>query len=123
MLAKNATEVLEILSENLIDVVITDHMMPQISGAELLEKLKNEQPHIGRILITGVIDISIITEAINKCEVFRFLTKPWVKDDLIKTIDSCYLANQEQLQEHQMKEKLLETNQQLEFMLIQKLLS
>ena len=122
-LAESASEANLIIDQNKIDVVITDHMMPEVSGADLLENLKDEHPYIGRILITGVSDINIITEAINKCEVFRFLTKPWVKDDLVQTIEAAYYSNQEQLQQDKMKEKLLETNQQLEFMLRQKLIS
>jgi response regulator RpfG family c-di-GMP phosphodiesterase len=122
-LAESASEALTIIEHNPIDVVITDHMMPKVSGADLLEKLKDEHPYIGRILITGVSDINIITEAINKCEVFRFLTKPWVKDDLVQTIEASYYSNQDQMQQDMMKEKLLETNQQLEFMLRQKLIS
>ena len=122
-LAEGANEALEIISQNDIDVVITDHMMPETSGVELLEKLKDEHPTIGRILITGSNDINIVIEAINRCEVFRFLTKPWVKDDLTQTIEASFYSNQEKKQESLMKSKLVETNQQLEFMLRQKLIS
>ena len=122
-LAESATEALEIINSQQIDVVITDHMMPSISGADLLERLKIEQPQIGRILITGCNDINIVIEAINRCEVFRFLTKPWVKDDLIQTIEAAYKSASEKYQEKLMAGKLQETNQQLEFMLRQKLIS
>ena len=122
-LAESATEALEIIHSQQIDVVITDHMMPSISGADLLERLKIEQPQIGRILITGCNDINIVIEAINRCEVFRFLTKPWVKDDLIQTIEAAYKSASEKYQEKLMAGKLQETNQQLEFMLRQKLIS
>jgi response regulator RpfG family c-di-GMP phosphodiesterase len=122
-LAESATEALAIINSQQIDVVITDHMMPSISGADLLERLKIEQPQIGRILITGCNDINIVIEAINRCEVFRFLTKPWVKDDLIQTIEAAYKSASEKYQEKLTAEKLQETNQQLEFMLRQKLIS
>lgn len=86
--ANDATETLDIINSQHVDVVITDHMMPEISGVDLLEMLKESHPYIGRILITGCSDIGIVIEAINRCEVFRFLTKPWVKDDLTDTITS-----------------------------------
>ncbi len=98
-------------------------MMPDISGVDLLEKLKSSHPYIGRILITGCSDISIVIEAINRCEVFRFLTKPWVKDDLIETILTSHEQSQEKQKENLKAIKLTETNQQLEFMLRQKLIS
>ena len=64
--------------------------MPDITGADLLEMLKESHPYIGRILITGPSNINIGIEVINRCEVFRFLTKPRVKDDLLETIESCF---------------------------------
>jgi DNA-binding NtrC family response regulator len=123
VLANDATEALQIVDSQHIDVVITDHMMPDISGVDLLEMLKSSHPHIGRILITGCSDISIVIEAINRCDVFRFLTKPWVKDDLTETILSSHDQNQEKEKENLKSTKLAETNQQLEFMLRQKLIS
>ena len=122
-LAESATDALEIINSQQIDVVITDHMMPVVSGVDLLERLKVEHPHIGRILITGVNDINIVIEAINRCEVYRFLTKPWVKDDLTQTIEAAYTNAHEKQLKQEKAEKLLETNQQLEFMLRQKLIS
>ncbi len=122
-IAESATEALAIINSTHIDVVVTDHMMPDISGVDLLEILKESHPYIGRILITGCNDINIVIEAINRCEVFRFLTKPWVKDDLIQTIETSYAANTEKREESLVSAKLMETNQQLEFMLRQKLIS
>ena len=83
-LADSAAQALETVKSNPIDVVITDHMMPGRSGVDLLEQLKKDHPYICRILITGCSDINIVIEAINRGEVFRFLTKPWVKDVLTK---------------------------------------
>ncbi|MBR9860540.1 response regulator [bacterium] len=122
-LAESVNQALEIMSENEVDVVITDHMMPGRSGVDLLEQLKETDPYICRILITGCSDINIVIEAINRGEVFRFLTKPWVKDVLASTIQSGYENMQEKKKEQRLNDKLLETNQQLEFMLRQKLIS
>lgn len=122
-LAESASEALDIIKSTQVDVVITDHMMPEVSGVDLLEILKRDFPLIGRILITGCNDINIVIEAINRCEVFRFLTKPWVKEDLTQTIESSYYANQEKQLDDKMKDKLVQTNEQLEFMLRQKLIS
>jgi DNA-binding NtrC family response regulator len=119
----NASEALTFINSEHVDVVITDHMMPDISGVDLLEMLKESHPYIGRILITGCNDINIVIEAINRCEVFRFLTKPWVKDDLTETIRTSYQENIDKQKENLVSTKLVETNQQLEFMLRQKLIS
>jgi response regulator RpfG family c-di-GMP phosphodiesterase len=123
LVASDATEALEIINSTPIDVVVTDHMMPNITGVDLLEMLRTSHPYIGRILITGCNDINIVIEAINRCDVFRFLTKPWVKDDLTQTIEKSYEASVEIQKEFESTSKLAETNQQLEFMLRQKLIS
>ena len=122
-LANDATEALEVIKSNEIHVVVTDHMMPDISGVDLLEILKDSQPLIGRILITGCTEIAIVIEAINRSEVFRFLTKPWIKDDLTETIKASYEINATKREESKKQDTLEETNQQLEFMLRQKLIS
>ncbi len=98
-------------------------MMPDISGVDLLEMLKASHPYIGRILITGCNDINIVIDAINRCRVYRFLTKPWVKDDLTQTITESFQLNEEKREEAKVTNKLVETNEQLEFMLRQKLIS
>jgi response regulator RpfG family c-di-GMP phosphodiesterase len=123
LVAESAAEAVQTIVSSNVDVVITDHMMPNVSGVELLEQIKDSHPFIGRILITGCNDINIVIEAINRCEVFRFLTKPWVKTDLKQTIEAAYYSNIEKIQQTKMTEKLAETNQQLEFMLRQKLIS
>lgn len=122
-LAESAEKALEIIQTSKIDVVITDHMMPGTSGVDLLEMLKTEHPAICRILITGCSDINIVIEAINRGEVYRFLTKPWVKDVLCNTIETGFQTMQEKESATKMNSKLIETNQQLEFMLRQKLIS
>lgn len=122
-LAESAQEAMEMVRNLPIDVVITDHMMPGVSGVELLEQLKVERPDLCRILITGCSDINIVIDAINRGEVYRFLTKPWVKDILANTIETGYYSYEEKKLEMKMSDKLIETNQQLEFMLRQKLIS
>jgi len=123
ILANDALEALEIIKTTDVDVVVTDHMMPDISGVDLLEMLMNDNPYIGRILLTGCNDINIVIDAINRCQVFRFLTKPWRKENLTQTIIDAYNASEEKREEDKKASKLSETNEQLEFMLRQKLVS
>ena len=123
LLAQSVSEAYQIIANEKVDVVVTDHMMPEKSGVDLLEQLKKVHPHICRILITGCSDINIVIEAINRGEVYRFLTKPWVKDVLTNTIETGYYSSQEKREEASLNDRLIETNQQLEFMLRQKLIS
>ena len=68
------------------DAGITDYMMPEINGLELLQELRDIQPDTIRILLTGVIDIETVMSAINKAGAFRFIPKPWDDEQLLDNI-------------------------------------
>ena len=57
--------------------------MPQMTGAQFLEKAKGIFPDAIRFLLTGYSDMDAIVDAVNKGEIHRYLTKPWNDDDLL----------------------------------------
>ncbi|MBY0397856.1 MAG: response regulator, partial [Thermoleophilia bacterium] len=61
---------------------MSDQRMPQISGVELLEKVKSKNPRAIRLLFTGFADVESIVAAINQGHVFQFLKKPWQPEEL-----------------------------------------
>jgi DNA-binding NtrC family response regulator len=75
--AISAIEGLEILAANEIKVVISDEMMPGMSGADFLAKVRTSFPAIVRIMLTGHASLSAAIKAINKGEIYRFFMKPW----------------------------------------------
>ena len=75
--AISATEGLSILAKVEIKVVISDEMMPGMSGAEFLAKVRTSFPAIVRMMLTGHASLSAAIKAINKGEIYRFFTKPW----------------------------------------------
>ncbi len=85
--ARDGVEGLKILGlNNDIDLVISDMRMPQLKGSDFLTYVKDKYPNVLRIMLTGYADMSTTLEAINKGEVYRFLTKPWNDDDLKITV-------------------------------------
>ncbi len=84
--AKNSGEALNVLNCNDVDVVVSDVRMPHLSGSDFLKYIKDKYPSVLRILITAYADIPTTIDAINRGEVYRFLTKPWNDDDLKTTI-------------------------------------
>ncbi len=58
-------------------VVISDLKMPGIDGMALLRWISENQPRVGRILLTGHADLENVLAAINECGVFRIVQKPW----------------------------------------------
>lgn len=80
------TEVLAILASRDVHVVMTDQRMPEVSGVELLEQVRQTHPDIVRILFTGYTDLSTVIDAINRGAVHRYLTKPWAPTELQSVI-------------------------------------
>ena len=79
---------LEVLknAEKPVSLIISDQRMPNMNGAEFLEKAKKINPDAIRILLTGYSDMNAIVDAINKGEIHRYLTKPWNDEDLIMQV-------------------------------------
>ena len=69
-------------------VVISDFNMPEMNGIELLGRIKEEYPDTIRIMLTGFADLQIAMDAINKGDIFRFLTKPTGLKDLSRVISA-----------------------------------
>lgn len=65
-IASSGREALEMAADNPFDVIITDLMMPEISGLELLETVKAATPHTEVIMITGKASIGTAVEAMQK---------------------------------------------------------
>lgn len=80
----------EILSKNEIQIILADQKMPEISGAEFLELVKSEYPDPIRMLLTGYADIQAVIDAINKGQIYRYITKPWNEQELRITLENAY---------------------------------
>ena len=73
--ASKASQALEKVKQTEIDVVVTDIIMPEISGIELAQKLRELSPLTKSILITGRPALETATEAV-RLGVFDYLSKP-----------------------------------------------
>jgi response regulator RpfG family c-di-GMP phosphodiesterase len=74
---------LELLEQEPADLVISDMRMPQMDGAKFLEHVREKWPDTMRILLTGYADVSSTIAAINKGEIFRYISKPWDDNDIV----------------------------------------
>lgn len=84
--AASAAEALQLLRSERPDVVLSDHLMPEMTGLELLKRCRLLYPAMGRVVLTGQAEMTMVISAINEGSVFRFLTKPWDEDELKLTI-------------------------------------
>ncbi|MER2504843.1 MAG: HD domain-containing phosphohydrolase [Azonexus sp.] len=84
--AGGGAEGLEILETQEFDLVISDMRMPEMDGARFLEQVFKRYPETVRILLTGYADITATIEAVNKGQIYRYVSKPWNDQELLLTV-------------------------------------
>ena len=84
--AESASEALDLLEREPVDVVISDELMPGMSGSEFLVLVRKKYPDTIRIILTGHASVDAAIRAINEGEIYRFFTKPCNIIDLAVTV-------------------------------------
>jgi two-component system probable response regulator PhcQ len=79
-------EGLELLKKQPVDMVISDHLMPNMTGLDFLKIVRDRHPDMMRLMLTGHADMQTAIDAINQGNIYRFLTKPWDDTDLKVTL-------------------------------------
>jgi response regulator RpfG family c-di-GMP phosphodiesterase len=69
-----------------VDLVISDMRMPEMDGARFLELVRERWPDTVRLLLTGYSDVTSILAAINRGEIYRYITKPWDDNDILLVV-------------------------------------
>jgi DNA-binding NtrC family response regulator len=87
-------QAVRMLDDHEFHVVLSDQRMPRISGVEFFELIMPDHPDISRVLVTGYADTDAVVDAINKGQVYRFVSKPWNEEELRSVIKSAYVLNQ-----------------------------
>jgi signal transduction histidine kinase len=111
--ATSADEGMKILQENVIDVIMTDQRMPDMTGVEFLKKARDPHPDATRLLFTGYADISAVIAAINQGNVYRYIAKPWDPDELQTIIREACERHDLIVQRKQLIEDLEQANKEL----------
>jgi two-component system, cell cycle response regulator len=73
-------------------LVLSDQRMPRMTGVELFEQLREQLPDSIRIIITGFVDVAAIVDAINRAGIYKFVVKPFDRNDLLLTVDRAFEA-------------------------------
>ena len=79
-------EGLALLKTQPVDMVISDHLMPNMTGLEFLKIVRDRYPDMMRLMLTGHADMQTAIDAINHGNIYRFLTKPWDDTELKVTL-------------------------------------
>ncbi len=76
------------LRTNPVEVVVSDYLMPKMTGLQLLARAKQLQPEAARVLLTGHADKQSAIQAINDVGLFQYLEKPWDNAQLLLVINA-----------------------------------
>ncbi len=121
--AESVDEALKILERESIHVILSDQRMPKMTGIEFFESIQTIFPNPIRILITGYTDINAVIDAINRGQVYKYLTKPWVEDDVKIFVEKAFEVYRLRKDNLDLTNKLIDVNRKLEFLARQALLS
>ncbi|MEM1124395.1 MAG: histidine kinase, partial [Bacteroidota bacterium] len=87
LIAQSGEAALTILADKSVDLVISDQRMPEMTGVELLEKVRLQHPEIIRLVLTGYSDMEAIVKAINIGKIYHYATKPFQPEELKVILD------------------------------------
>lgn len=90
-IAEHGEEALELVDELVeegydVPLVISDHIMPNMLGDELLVTINEKHPQTLNVLLTGLADADAVGNVINEDALYRYMSKPWMEPDLILTV-------------------------------------
>lgn len=104
---------LTILEERDFAVIISDQRMPEMLGLDFLVQSRELRPKASRILITAVLALPTIVDAINRGEIFRFVAKPWLREELMATVRNAVQRHELITQNEALQNETLSLNAQL----------
>ncbi len=106
-LATTAHEALRLLERFPIPVVIADEQMPRMCGVDIFQILKEQAPHIQRVILSGLTEPDEFIEAINTGSILNYVRKPWDRTELLAVIYCAMHAHDLSLQNSILREKLV----------------
>lgn len=111
--ATSGAQAIAHLEQEPVDLVFSDMRMPGMSGAQLLEQIRERWPKTTRVLLTGYADIGSTIAAINSGEVYRYITKPWDDGEVLATAHQIFERHALEDEKARLEELLRAKNQAL----------
>ncbi len=112
--ATRASEGLRIMSAEPVQIVMSDQRMPEMSGVEFLSRLKATHPDTVRLLFTAYADLTAVIDAINEGNVYRYISKPWVPDELRSVLKQALEYHLLMVERKRLLDEVSQKNAQLE---------
>lgn len=112
-------DALEFLDELILDkihipIVIADYIMPGMKGDEFLKRVHLLSPETHNVLLTGQADLTAIGNTVNYAKLYRYIPKPWHKEDLVLTIKEAIKSYNKNVKIKEQNKELADLNADLE---------
>ncbi|MBN2426671.1 MAG: sigma-54-dependent Fis family transcriptional regulator [Calditrichaceae bacterium] len=112
--ANSGEEAIKVLKQIIVAVILSDQRMPRMDGTSFLQKAKDIQPDAIRILITGYSDIEATVEAVNKAQIFQYVSKPFEPEELKQIINRAIDHYRLSRENKKLHDELIEKNKLLQ---------
>lgn len=101
------------MKQEIVDLVVSDMRMPGMNGAEFLEKVRESWQDTIRILLTGYAEIGATIEAINKGQIYRYVSKPWEDNDITLMVKHALQQKMLEREKNRLEELTRKQNEEL----------
>lgn len=112
--ATRASEGLRMMAAENVQIVMSDQRMPEMTGVEFLSNLRTTHPDTVRLLFTAYADLTAVIDAINEGNVYRYIAKPWVPDELRMVLKQALEYHLLHLERKRLLDEVQQKNLQLE---------
>ena len=117
--AESGEEAIEVFRElheqqQEIPLVISDHIMPGMKGADLLQRIHELSPRTMTVMLTGQADMAAVIHAVNHANLYRYIPKPWEQTDLFLTVKEALHKYEQEKTVMWQNQMLSAANQELE---------
>lgn len=117
--AESGEEALSLFTELAEDqtevaLILCDQTMPGMDGVELLSRLHCQYPQTLKILLTGLVSLDNMVQAVNHANLYRYITKPWNDTDLGLTVREALRRYEQDTQLAEQNRKLQQINWELQ---------
>jgi response regulator RpfG family c-di-GMP phosphodiesterase len=111
--AESGAQGLDVMAKESVDLVVSDMRMPEMNGAQFLEKVRESWPDTIRILLTGYAEIAATIDAINKGQIYRYVSKPWEDNDITLIVKHALLQKMLEREKFRLEELTHKQNEEL----------
>ena len=119
----SSSDAMNILEKKDVHVVIAGHYLPGRKGSKLMELITEKHPEPVRMVLAQYHNLEAVIEAVNKTRMYKYLTQPYMKEELKEAIEECFIVYRMHKEQSELISRLIKANRQMEFMLNEQLVS